>query len=392
MNFVELQEVVEVNPRLQKRQLRPDEPVSFVPMAAVSEESKRIVSPELRPYSDVAYVFSFFEEGDVLIAKITPCFENGKIALAIGLPRPIAFGSTEFHVFRAGNQLVSSFLFHLLQLPAVRKAGAAQMQGAAGQKRVSAEFFKGLKIPLPSIEEQKRIAAILDAADALRVKRRESVAQLDALLQSTFLDMFGDPVTNPMGWECMPFNKIGRFLSGSTPSKERTDYWGGLIPWVSPKDMKVTRINDAIDHVTDLAFEETNLKVVEPRCVLIVVRGMILAHSFPVAVNQVPVAINQDMKAIVPLTKVNVLFLLECISLLKRQILSEVSTAGHGTKRLDSEAMKKILVPLPPLSLQRRFASIVEAAERQKARLRAHLDELDALFSSLQSRAFNGEL
>ncbi|NCC62815.1 MAG: restriction endonuclease subunit S [Verrucomicrobiae bacterium] len=291
---------------------------------------------------------------------------------------------------RAKNgKLFQGYLWHWLghTAPELKAKGRG-----ATFLQVSKSDIGSLQIPLPPIEEQKRIAAILDAADALRVKRRESIAQLDALLQSTFLDMFGDPVTNPMGWECMPFNKIGRFLSGSTPSKERTDYWGGLIPWVSPKDMKVTRINDAIDHVTDLAFEETNLKVVEPRCVLIVVRGMILAHSFPVAVNQVPVAINQDMKAIVPLTKVNVLFLLECISLLKRQILSEVSTAGHGTKRLDSEAMKKILVPLPPLSLQRRFASIVEAAESQKARLRAHLDELDALFASLQSRAFNGEL
>ena len=75
------------------------------------------------------------------------------------------------------------------------------MKGVAGQRRVPAEFFSQLKIPLPPLAEQKRIAAILDAADVLRAKRRESLAQLDTLLQSTFLDMFGDPVTNPKGWE-----------------------------------------------------------------------------------------------------------------------------------------------------------------------------------------------
>ena len=330
--------------------------------------------------------------GDVLFNATNSPELVGKSAYFPGFSEPAVFSNHFLRLRPIPDRLNGQYLARWLHLQFQIGRFKSMCRQWVNQATVNRESLLAMCLPLPPIEEQKRIAAILDEADALRVKRRESVAQLDALLQSTFLDMFGDPVTNPMGWECMPFNKIGRFLSGSTPSKERTDYWGGLIPWVSPKDMKVTRINDAIDHVTDLAFEETNLKVVEPRCVLIVVRGMILAHSFPVAVNQVPVAINQDMKAIVPLTKVNVLFLLECISLLKRQILSEVSTAGHGTKRLDSEAMKKILVPLPPLSLQRRFASIVEAAERQKARLRAHLDELDALFSSLQSRAFNGEL
>ena len=347
-------------------------------------------TPEIVLGSEIGSAKKIVQHQDVMISRIVPHIRRAWVVGPSNGRRQIASG--EWIVFR--SEIVwPHYLRWVMVGDAFHNEFMRTVSGVGGSllRARPSEVFK-IKIPFPPIEEQKRIAAILDAANALRAKRRESIAQLDALLQSTFLDMFGDPVTNPMGWECMPFNKIGRFLSGSTPSKERTDYWGGLIPWVSPKDMKVTRINDAIDHVTNLAFEETNLKVVEPRSVLIVVRGMILAHSFPVAVNQVPVAINQDMKAIVPLTKVNVLFLLECISLLKRQILSEVSTAGHGTKRLDSEAMKKILVPLPPLSLQRRFASIVEAAERQKTRLRTHLDELNALFASFQSRAFNGEL
>ena len=83
-----------------------------------------------------------------------------------------------------------------------------KMKGAAGQRRVPADFFASLQIPLPPLPEQKRIAKILDAADALRAKRRESLAQLDSLLQSTFLDMFGDPVTNPMGWEVKTLGEV----------------------------------------------------------------------------------------------------------------------------------------------------------------------------------------
>ena len=248
------------------------------------------------------------------------------------------------------------------------------------------------KLLLPPLAEQKRIAAILDAADALRAKRRETLAQLDTLLQSTFLDMFGDPVTNPKGWEVVSFDRIGKFTSGATPSKMRDDYWRGSVPWVSPKDMKVTRIVDSKDHVSDLALKETNLKLLAPGNLLIVVRGMILTHSFPVAINVVPVTINQDMNGIIPSPRTEVFFLSECLRPLTRQILSEVSTAGHGTKRFDAEAMKKILVPLPPLPLQRRFAAIVESVEQQKTRLRAHLTELDTLLASLQDRAFKGAL
>lgn len=267
-----------------------------------------------------------------------------------------------------------------------------QMGRGATFKEVSKKIVESLVIPLPPLAEQKRIAAILDAADYLRAKRRESIELLDSLLRSAFLDMFGDPVTNPMGWEVTPFDELGEFVGGSTPSKAREDYWHGTTPWVSPKDMKVSRIHDAQDHVSDLALDETSLKLLEPGHLLVVVRGMILAHSFPVAINRVPIAINQDMKGILPSSRFDVGFLLECVRQLKRRLLSEVSTAGHGTKRFDSEAMRRVPVPTPPTSLQRRFAAIVESIEKQKELMRAHLAELDTLFASLQQRAFNGEL
>lgn len=288
-----------------------------------------------------------------------------------------------------GAKLSQNYLWHWLSFSAdelkSRGRGATFLQ-------VSKADIASLQIPLPPLAEQKRIASILDTADALRAKRRESLTHLDTLLQSTFLDMFGDPVTNSKGWEVVPFNQIGKYKSGATPSKAREEYWEGSTPWVSPKDMKVSRITDSQDHVSNLALQETNLKLLAPGHLLIVVRGMILAHSFPVALNTVPVAINQDMKGIMPPDSTEPLFLLECVRHLKREILSEVSTAGHGTRRFDAEAMKKIMVPQPPLDLQQRFTTIVELVEQQKARLREHLAELDTLFASLQQRAFNGDL
>jgi type I restriction enzyme S subunit len=254
------------------------------------------------------------------------------------------------------------------------------------------KFLKESSLPLPSLPEQKRIATILDAADALRAKRRESIEQLDSLIQATFLEMFGDPVTNPRGWEATPLSEIGEYISGATPSKQQEEYWEGNTPWVSPKDMKVNYIRDSQDHVSDKALQETGLKRIDPLHILVVVRGMILAHSFPVALNLVPVAINQDMKAIRLRATLEPRFALVCLQQKKRELLAEVSTAGHGTKRFDAQGFKSVMMPLPPLDLQARFASIVESIEQQKARLKAHLAELDTLFASLQSRAFNGEL
>ena len=99
-------------------------------------------------------------------------------------------------------------------------------------KEVSKKIVEDLQIPLPPLAEQKRIAGILDAADALRTKRREALAQLDTLIQSTFLDMFGDPVTNPMGWMVTCVGDVAKMGTGSTPSRNHKNYFGGSIPWV----------------------------------------------------------------------------------------------------------------------------------------------------------------
>lgn len=327
-----------------------------------------------------------FDEPLILLAEDGGLFDQPDRGIAYAIEGK-TWVNNHAHVLRPKDSVHLRYLVRVLENYDVKP----WITGSTRDKLTKSGASK-IQIPLPPLAEQKRIAAILDATDALRAKRREALAQLDALLQSTFLDLFGDPVTNPKGWEQLSFNNIGKFVSGATPSKSRDDFWDGIIPWVSPKDMKVAQIFDAQDHVSQSAFDETNLKLLKPGHLLIVVRGMILAHSFPVASNYVSIAINQDMKGILPSRAFELLFLKECVRHLKRKILAEVSTAGHGTRRFDAEAMRKISVPTPPLDLQRRFAAIVESVERQKARMRTHLAELDALFASLQSRAFNGEL
>jgi type I restriction enzyme S subunit len=138
--------------------------VSFVPMAAVSENTRRVTEYEQRSRESVAKGYTPFRKGDVLVAKITPCFENGKICRVDDMPTENGYGSTEFHVFRAASEEVARYAFALLALPTIRARGARAMKGAAGQKRVPADFFADLLVPRPTQsalrEFSRRIAAL----------------------------------------------------------------------------------------------------------------------------------------------------------------------------------------------------------------------------------------
>ncbi len=383
--------VAQVNPKLAAAD-RPDldEIVCFVPMAAVSEETLSIEAQAERPFSEVAKGYTPFKRGDVLVAKITPCFENGKMALADNLDHELGFGTTEFHVFRPSERITGPYLFNLLRGPYVRKAGAMKMKGAAGQRRVPADFFAALQIPLPPLDEQKRIAGILDAADALRAKRREALAQLDTLLQSTFLDMFGDPVTNPMGWETYALGEVGEVITGNTPSRKRPEYYGDDIEWI-----KSDNINDPSFVLTE-AVER--LSVTGRAVARTIPRGSILVTCIAgspscignAAIADREVAFNQQINAFVPGERIALWFAFGVFWVGKRLVQSASTSSMKGM--VSKSAFSAISIPIPPTSLQSRFATIAKSVEQQKARQRAHLAELDTLFASLQSRAFQGDL
>src|SRR5690606_38306636 len=160
-------------------------------MAAISETGK-ITGGESRVLAETKKGFTYFERGDVLLAKITPCFENGKAVLLDELKTEIGFGSTEFHVLRPDpERLDAKYLFYLVWNDQFRHAGEKNMTGSAGQKRVPAQFLKGFCVPLPPLETQKQIAAILEKADQLRNDCQQMERELNNLAQSVFMDMFG---------------------------------------------------------------------------------------------------------------------------------------------------------------------------------------------------------
>jgi type I restriction enzyme S subunit len=148
------------------------------------------------------------------------------------------------------------------------------------------------------------------------------------------LDSQTEPWKLPLGWAWSSFNLIGEVLGGGTPSKADPAFWSGPIPWVSPKDMKVDVITDAQDHISASAVEHSATRLIPRGSLLMVVRGMILAHSFPTSITAVPVTINQDMKAIVPFRHDWIHFLLLVTKGLKPEVLRLVQRSTHGTCKL----------------------------------------------------------
>lgn len=158
---IKLGEICELNPRRPNIQRSDIAPTTFIPMTAVNASGRGIGRPELKPYGQVKKGYTYFGEGDVLFAKITPCMQNGKHAIARNLTDEIAFGSTEFHVIRPGEFIISDWIHQFLIQPWILQEATAYFTGAVGQQRVPENYLADLDIPLPPLDEQKRIVAIL---------------------------------------------------------------------------------------------------------------------------------------------------------------------------------------------------------------------------------------
>lgn len=213
LRMVRLGDVCEINPRASKS-LRADETVSFLSMSSVSEDGF-IDEEQERRAEQVRKGYTAFERGDILVAKITPCFENGKATRTTFLRHPIGFGSTEFHVLRASDVVLPDYIFHMVWNSSFRHVGSKNMTGSAGQRRVPTDFLRRLEIPLPPLDEQRRIVAILDLSNALRQKHKHAAELLKGLTQSIFLEMFASRATENNPPRKQTLEEIIRVKSGN---------------------------------------------------------------------------------------------------------------------------------------------------------------------------------
>lgn len=359
-------------------------------MAAVSERgtmavSQRVTVDELKPG------YSYMQTGDVLVAKITPCFENNKIALA-EFDTEHGFGSTEFHVIRADpSSLDRRYLLYFLRQDFIRDAGERRMTGSAGQRRVPRTFLEELAIPLPPLDEQRRIAAILDQADDLRHNRRKTLERLELLRENFFVDMFGHPLFPKNEYQGATFGDVTtRITYGFTSPMSHLN---AGIPILTAKNIRNGYIDLENVHYADQNEYDALTSKSKPDIGDILVTKDGTIGRCAIVEERDPLCINQSVALVKPKTShVHPVYLLGYMLSSPVQGVFKGMSKGNAMAHLQITELAKLPIPLPSLQLQRDFATRMAEIDKLKAHHRAHLAKLDALFAALQYRAFRGEL
>lgn len=375
---VRMGQVVDINPST-KATGSVDDLVAFLAMADISEEG-RIASIQQRPLAEVQKGYTIFQAGDVLLAKITPCFENGKAAFVESLPTQAGFGSTEFHVLRPTEEVDPRFLFHLVWNPNFRRLGASRMTGSAGQKRVPVAFLSEFEFSLPSLQEQRRIATILDKADSLRLKRQEAIRLADALRRAVFVQMYGDPNVNPKAWPVLPMGDVIEFKGGSQPPKETfvSEARPGYVRLVQIRDFKTDKYKTYIpEQLAKRSFVKDDVMIARyGPPVFQILRG--LSGSYNVALMKAQPKPN--------VLKEFVFWLLQLPKYQSAVISNSERTAGQTGVNLDF--LNALEVPLPPLSYQEEIAAAMVKISATVEKQQAMLKESEKLVASLQAQFF----
>jgi type I restriction enzyme S subunit len=388
LNTVPLGSASQINPK-KPRDLDHDTLCSFVPMEYVDDHFGTITEAATRRVKQVEKGYTYFHNGDVLFAKITPCMENGKCAIARNLVNGIGFGSTEFHVVRPKHDVMPEWVFYFLRQHSTRQEAARHMTGTAGQQRVPTRFLQEVIIPLPPLPEQKRIAAILAKADRLRRLRRTAHDLSDTYLQSVFLEMFG----KYLGGKGHP--EFGDVLERPLQNGvfERNDKYGSGTPvvWVDNLYHTISIDTEGLRRATLDEKAIRKYEVIEGD--LLFTRSSLVREGIG-QINIVPELSERTtfechiIRARVNREKVDPYYVLGLYrsAFGKREILKRSKTATMTT--IGQDGVSSLPCPVPPLPLQQQFAHIVHQFERLRAQQREAQRQAEHLFQTLLHQAF----
>lgn len=382
--MAKLGEVCLINPK--SCTLRDDTEVSFIPMTKVGEHGEFDAS-EIKNYSEVKKGFTNFQNGDILFAKITPCMENGKGAIAHNMKNGIGFGSTEFHVLRPDtDKITSEWLYYLTTWKTFRKEAERNMTGSAGQKRVPKTFLENYVVNLPDIDTQKSENKILRKVDDLIVLRKQQLAKLDELVKARFVEMFGDPSNNPMGWKKQNFEDIALLITdGEHMTPQRTNK--GIYLLSARNILNHTIQLDDVDYIDEEEYERIARRIVPQQGdVLVSCSGSIGRCCV------VPSELKFQMVRSVALIRfnntINPIFAEWLIATdeLQKQIYTSATQSSQAN--LFQGKIRKLCGYVPPLSLQNQFAAFVERVDQQKQTVQQSLEKLELMKKALMQEYF----
>ena len=366
---------VNLNPVKSELDIPEDTLVSFIPMEAVNFD-KNLTLTEERNLDEVYKGYTYFKNGDVVLAKITPCFENGKSAIAQNLTNGIAFGTTELHVLRSQDSINNHFLYYLIKSDSFMKIGESEMYGAGGQKRVPEEFIKNFLIGLPPYYEQTAIAHYLDIKlgeiDALIDKQQTLLEKLAeqrtavityavtkglnpaAPMKNSGVEWLGDV---PAHWETWKItHAIDLIGSGTTPKSDNAEYYDGDILWVTTSELRENFISDTKQKVSDSAIKEYSaLKIYPVNSVAMAMYGATIGR---LGILEREATFNQACCVFGNSKILHYKFLFYWLWH-RRPILISLSNGG-GQPNLSQDDLRKLKIPIPSYEEQINIAEYLD--------------------------------
>jgi type I restriction enzyme S subunit len=364
-------DIVQFNPK--KSELPKDDfEVSFVPMECVGTDN--LMQPQCNKMkSDVLKGYTYFRNNDVVIAKITPCFENGKIAIAHDLTNEIGFGTTEFHVARPLPGITNAiWILNLLLLDSLKHNANMCMSGSAGQKRIQTPYFEKLIVEVPPIELQDQFADFVKQVDKSKVIAQKAAEKYDQLVKSRFIEMFED-------CEKVPLTQIANVTMGQSPDSTSYNDEGKGVPFYQGKTEFGDKYVAIKSHCTDPK------KMAKTNDILMSVRAPV--GSVNITLDDC--CIGRGLAAISPIKgKSSTDFLFESL----RAIEKEIADMGTGStfKAINKEHMSKIMIPLADYNLQEEFVKFVQQVDKSKVIAQKAAEKYDQLVKSRFIEMFDG--
>lgn len=262
------------------------------------------------------------------------------------------------------------WLLHLLNSSSMRQSLKNIATGTSGSmKNISKPSFLSIRVLRPTFPEQQKIAVILSTWDrAIELTEKLIAAKQrrkQALMQQLLTGKVRLPGFEKSKWEVVELGSLGKLASGGTPSKQNPDFWNGVVPWVTAKDLKRPRLTDSIDHVTNQAVGK-GTKLAPAGSIMILVRGMTLLKNVPICLTEVPMCFNQDIRALTVSSSHDSRFVAYSLSNAKGKLMSLVNVAGHGTGRLATELLVELTLRIPTTrEEQSPIADLIEAADNE---------------------------
>lgn len=413
MQMVRLGDVSQINPRFDKSSLADDVPVSFVQMASVGAADGKINVSIVRAFAEVKKgSYTPFKDGDVLFAKVTPCMENGKMAVARGLMNGVGFGSSEFHVLRPSDQVDAKYLYYFVSSQSFRKEAAGHMTGAVGLRRVPAAFLADAQLPLVSLDEQSRIVAEIEkqfsrldeavanlqrvkanlkrykasvlkaAVEGRLVETEASIAQREGRIYETGEQLLPrileerqakwrgkgkckEPVIStannltelPEGWTIAAYSQLGDVTTGFTPPTGDAANFGGDTPFFKPTDLDAgDSVSVAREYLSEAGLQKG--RKLPAGSVLVTCIGATIGKT---GLALVDCATNQQINSVSPVIACvdsRYLFWWTCSPSGQAQIVDNASATTLPI--LNKSKFEALPVALPPFAEQTRIVAEVD--------------------------------